>query len=149
MELVHKVKVDDIECQLHPIPMRTKMALDGKVLRFISPAAKALFSQAHDRTIDQEMMGLIIQGISESFAALNAVEFDSMMSELLSSVIATIPGKAPVQLSGKDFDTALHGYSSMTVYKIIFEVMRYNKFLPFELGGLVQSIGSLTPQTAG
>jgi len=152
MNLIEDVEVDGIKCQLHCIPTRKKMLLDSKVIRVIGPimgGLAGLTPEMAEKEIDPAFISGMFNRIGEALASLPDYEYEALLNDLLSSVTAIVPGKAPVQLDAAGIDTALRGYGTKTVYQILMAVLKFNKFLPFDLGGLALSTGNGTKATAG
>lgn len=149
MEMFHKKTIDSIECQFHQIPMRKKAMLDPKIADIMGPIMVELMKQSMDAEADVAFMGKMVDKLGACLNKLPEVDYQMLTDELMSSVIATAPGKAPLQLTPQNIDNALAGYGMSTYYRILFEVIQFNKFLPFDLAGLASSIGSVIPQTNG
>ena len=83
-------------------------------------------------------------GVQDALASLPDFEFDALLVGMCSSVSTHIEGKGNCTLiTGDLIDAALESTAQM--YKLMYEVARYNKFLPFGLVGA----GDATPATAG
>ena len=97
----------------------------------------------------QDALGMVdlsrvSMGVQDALASLPDHEFDALLVGMCSSVSTHIEGKGNCTLiTGDLIDAALESTSQM--YKLMYEVARFNKFLPFGLVGA----GDATPATAG
>lgn len=83
-------------------------------------------------------------GAQEALSALPDHEFDALICGMFSNVSTSVPNKGNVSLvTGDLIDMAIDSTAEM--YQLMYEVARFNKFLPFGLLGA----GDATPATAG
>lgn len=133
--------IDGIEFQLSPFPVLTAAKLDKKVLAVIAPVLGGLDSLLAD--IDFEKLS---RGIQQALSSMDDFEFLKLILELFSHTKAIAPGQAPIEMTTEEaINKALATGGVLTVYKLAFEVMRYNKFTPFA----VASSGDLMSAIAG
>jgi len=120
--------------ELSPLKGRKALRLDRKVVTLLLPVFKGIDMKdmsmnALQSNID---LGAIVDGITEGLGKMSEQEYSDFIEELLSTVIVKPKGVAPAQMSGEVLDTLC--LPPIDTYKLLFEVMRYNKFTPFALG---------------
>lgn len=83
-------------------------------------------------------------GVQDALASLPDHEFDALLVGMCAHVSTHVEGKGNCSLmTGDLIDAALESTAQM--YRLMYEVARYNKFLPFGLVGA----GDATPATVG
>ena len=138
---VLKIEVDKMRFQLSPLPLLKVLRLDKKVLALVLPALSGFTDL--DAQID---FGLLSKGISEALTRMPDNDFESLALDLLSSVAYLPDNGAPVEMtSAQELNTIFSG-KILTIYKLLFEVMRFNKFSPF---ALLEGGGNLTGLISG
>jgi hypothetical protein len=141
------VTVDGITLQLRKIEVFKRISLDRKLDALLGPVAGTIMSavgkDGFEANIDMAMTKIAMH-----LSSMPESEYMPMVEELLSSVTAIVPGKQAVELTRDGMDV-LEDYGMTTIYKIIFEVMKWNKFLPFDLAALQQRIGAVMTKING
>lgn len=141
-----EVTLDGMKFQLSSLPALTALRLDKKIVALLLP----VMGGADDISLDAEIdLSKCIYYLSESLSNLKDDEFQSLIIDMLSTIIYIPDGKPPVQLSRDVIDTDFRG-KLMTIYRLIWEVMGYNNFSPFVVmgGGLgINITGMLQKQT--
>lgn len=125
------IKINGMEFQLRPIPILSALKLDKKVVSLLLPLLGGVEDLSLDAKID---IGKGMNAIAEVLGKMPDVEFEKFVIDMLSSTVAILPGQAPQEISAGNFNTIFAG-SLMTVYKLLWEVMKFNKFSPFGLAG--------------
>jgi len=130
-----KIKIEDKEFQLQPLKVMVALRLDKKVITLLLP----LLSNVKD--LDSEInLGSALGKFAESLQNLPDDEYESFMKDLFSTVTYLPKKGIPVELS-EAMDSAFQG-NITAMYKLAWEVMKYNKFSPFEL--MAGGLGNLT-----
>lgn len=121
-----ELTVDNLNFHLQPLPVMKAMRLDKKVVSLILPIFGGMEGASSLDT------GSLFSGISKALATMPDTDFESMVMELLSTTIYCPPGGSPETLNVDIINSAFQG-KLQTIYKLLFEVMKYNKFSPFVL----------------
>lgn len=143
------IVIDGMAFQFQPLPAMRALRLDKRVVTLIVPVIGSMkeFSLDAEIPLDQ-----VAQGISTALQGLSDSDFETLVADLLSTVVHQPSGEPPIQLEPQSINKYFQG-KLMTLYKVAFEVMRYNKFSPFALleGGAAmrQIISSLGPKKKG
>lgn len=127
--------IDGIEFYFQPLPAFTALKLDKQIISLIAPALGGLDS-LDNLSLDTDInLKVITQGIGKALDSFDSEEYEKFILSLLSFTLH-IPGdgkNTPQPIDKQKFDQLFTG-NLQTVYKLIFAVMKYNKFLPFVLG---------------
>lgn len=154
---IQEIEVDGLKFQLHPMSPLEARKWDVRVVRLVAPLLGALDgakltektaeedeekSESEDLDISFSNVGKAIQ---EAFNLLSDSDMEAFLKGMFAKVIF-IPDDAPsIPLTTTQaIDKALAGGNGpMTVYKLLYEVAKYNKFTPFALlggGGATEGI---------
>jgi hypothetical protein len=136
-----RIRVDGLCFDMQPLPALKAIGLDKKILTLAIPILGGLKNISLDSDIDFEA---ISRGLYEAFNKLDTAEFEILVSDILCKTAYMPEHGAPEELTKTTIDRIFQG-SLQTLYKLIFEVMRFNKFTPFVLaegGGVAKLIGS-------
>ena len=129
----------DMEFFLSPLPALTAIKLDKRVLTLLLPALSGFKELSLDSSID---LNALTKGVSEALGRMDDKDFEELVLQLLSTAVYQKQGSAPLELNDKHNINKVFGGELISLYKLLFEVMRYNKFSPFVLlegGGSVMS----------
>ena len=138
--------IDGIKFYFNPLPARLALKLDKQVITLITPALGGLKDFDLKKYID---LKAIVEGIGEALRSLDGDDFIKLVLDLLCKTATCPEGEGPQLIDGDIFDKVFSG-NNKTVYKLMFAVMKYNKFLPFELGlggSVMKKILSLNEKT--
>ena len=154
-----QVPIDGKVFNLSPMKARKVGELERKLLKSLAPLPAGmggvlsllpdLAKEGDKSLLLQDALGMVdlsrvSMGVQDALASLPDHEFDALLVGMCSSVSTHIEGKGNCTLiTGDLIDAALESTSQM--YKLMYEVARFNKFLPFGLVGA----GDATPATAG
>ena len=154
-----QVPIDGKVFNLSPMKARKVGELERKLLKALAPLLAGmggvlsllpdLAKEGDKSLLLQDALGMVdlsrvSMGVQDALASLPDHEFDALLVGMCSSVSTHIEGKGNCTLiTGELIDAALESTSQM--YKLMYEVARFNKFLPFGLVGA----GDATPATAG
>ena len=135
------IEIGDMKFQLNPLKGFKAVKLDKKVISLCLPALKGV-KDMDEQSID---IGMIISGITDALDGMTEGDFEKFVLDLLSTTILQITGKPPMVIDSNTIDSEFQG-ESITLYKLLFEVMKYNKFTPFVLasGGGSGTLKTLT-----
>jgi hypothetical protein len=121
--------IDGMDFHFQPLPALTALKLDKQIVSLIVPALGGLKDLSLDTKVD---LKLITQGIGEALSGLKDEETEKLVLSLLSYTLYKPSGAAPYTITKEKFNQLFTGILP-TVYKLIFAVMKYNKFSPFVL----------------
>lgn len=154
-----QVPIDGKVFNLSPMKARKVGELERKLLKALAPLLAGmggvlsllpdLAKEGDKSLLLQDALGMVdlsrvSVGVQDALASLPDHEFDALLVGMCSSVSTHIEGKGNCTLiTGELIDAALESTSQM--YRLMYEVARFNKFLPFGLVGA----GDATPATAG
>ena len=148
-----KVCVDNMNFQIQQFPARKGMRLEKKTISILSPVLdfltsnKDLLAEAVDpgtsknkrkgkgkSILDAEIdFSKLSDAIQKILSGLDDSEFDDYIFAMLENVFY-LDGKAEAQLKPELFDRIFVG-KSLTVYKLLIEVMKANNFIFFAFKG--------------
>ena len=122
-----------------PLQLMKALRLERKILQVVSPLLGGLNGVDVKSEANVSFFVGLAPTIADALSTLSDNEFAALSTDLLSSVMWLPEGKPPIML---ETDQALNDAymvlgSTMSVYKVMLEVMRQNKMLPFELAGLI------------
>ena len=127
---------------INGLPLLRALSLDKKISSLLLPIFSGVKSLG-DNALDEEFdLSAVVEGIQKGLGTLSDSEYEKIIVDLLACVQYLPSGAEVVELT----DAAIlnkHFQGKMNIiYKLIIEVMRVNKFLPFALmeGGKVQNI---------
>ncbi len=127
-----EVVVDKHTFQIIPMGGIKAMLLDKKIITMLVPVMGGLKDM--DAEIDFK---LISEGIYEALSKLSEIEYKKLILDLLAEVIFVntnaIEGDAESPAMTEHTIDKKFGRKLMVLYKLIIEVMRFNKFTPFEM----------------
>jgi len=133
-----EIVIDEMKFQLNPLKGFKALKLDKKIVSILMPMIKGIDSL--DSDID---FGKAISGLAEALESMKDDDYEKFILDLLSTTIYTPAGKVPEVLGQTAIDNYFQGCAT-TLYQLMFEVMKYNKFTPFEL---VSRVGTGTLKT--
>lgn len=134
-----QIVIDGITFQLHPLPILSAAKLDKRVVSLLAPVLGTV------KSLDDEIdLGKVIDVVMEALSNLSDSDYEQFIIDLCSTVICVVPGQPPTEVTSQKINEIFKG-SLKTLYKLMYEIMRYNKFTPFELmaGGNVNQIMSI------
>jgi len=134
-----KINIDGIDFMLNPMKVFTALRLDKKVISLLLPAMKGLSGSKLDDEVD---FGEILAALGESLEKMSDAETEKFFVEILQGVQIMEPGQPVKEVTPDVIGTSFQG-KLMTLYKLVGEVMKFNKFTPFEMlqaGGLMSLI---------
>lgn len=138
--------IDGMKFYFQPLPALMALKLDKKVITLIIPALGGVDKIDLDAKID---LKTITQSIGGALRSLGDEEFEKFVLDLLSTSLYLEDGNPQQEITKEKFDLIFMG-KLPTVYKLIFAVMKFNKFSPFELlggGNVMKKILSFTEKT--
>ena len=138
---VKNIVIDGLNFQTRPIPPLLALRLDKKIVYLVLPIFKNIKSLDVDATLD---IGAITETLSKSLESLGDEEFENFIVNMFSTTVCTPEGGAPLGLNEKkNIDIVFVG-RLFSVYKLLWELMSYNKFSPFVIaGGGMGTLGTL------
>lgn len=132
---IQNVTIDGMEFQLVPLPSLKAARLDKKVISILAPVFGTV------KSLDDEIdISKVVDVVMDALSKLSDEEYEKFIIDLCSGVTCHKPGQPPVQLMGENINELFRG-ALKTLYKLMYEVMKYNKFSPF---ALMADSGNLT-----
>ena len=129
------VKLDGIKFQIQTMSALKAAVLDRKILAIILPAVSGL-AENSDQGLDTEITYAgLLNNVGEGLLKLKDDEYEDLVLQMFSKVIAIAPNKAPMELVNEAAINEIFQGSIMTIYKLIMEVMKHNGFSVFGLAG--------------
>lgn len=128
MIAITQVEVDGMKFQLIPLPLLKVLKLDKQLLTLLLPALSGF------KNLDAEVdLEAITKGISEALTRMPNEDFESFVTDLLSCATYLPSNSPPVQMTSTDQVNTIFSGKILSVYKLLFQVMKHNKFSPFAL----------------
>jgi hypothetical protein len=128
---VEKVIINNKEFNLTPLPVMRALKLDKKVISLILP----LFSGIEEFDLDAEVdITKMISAFSDSLSKMPDQEYQEFILNMLSTTIYCPSGGTPMEFNSEDSLRAFQG-DIISLYKLLWEIMKYNKFSPFAVVG--------------
>jgi hypothetical protein len=124
-------EINGMRFHFNPLPAKKALKLDKRVITLLVPIFGGLKDLNLNSGIDTETMA---RGVSEALSNMTDEDYDKFIIDLLSATQYYQEGVAtPVEITSTVIDTIFRGELA-TLYKLMFEIMKYNKFFPFALG---------------
>jgi len=143
------VNVDGLKFSIQQFTARQALRLEKKTITVLSPVLKVLSDDnvksikknkksSLDQDIDISKIANVIQEILQNFSD---DDFENYVFKMFENVICYEEGSTPTQMTSEIFDRIFVG-KNITIYKLLIEVMKANKFSFFGLmgGGLLSKI---------
>ena len=159
-----QITIAGIKFILKKLPTLTALRLDKKVVQIILPALGGLsnlkgvikninldtdLSNINPADLDLSKLGNIFQLFSECLMSMSDNEYEKFLQEMVQSTQAIAPGVGAIDLGDAGSLEQLD-ISPVSMYKLLYEIMQFNKFSPFELvvgGNGIIGTGFLNGQT--
>lgn len=125
------IEVDGMEFYLQPLPALKAIKLDKRIVSLLVPALGGLKDISLNTNIDMET---IAKGIAEALERMEDNDVEKLVVDLLDGAAYMEKGAAAQDMTANIINTLFRG-KLVTLYKLMFEVMKYNKFSPFVLVG--------------
>lgn len=140
-----KREIDSLIFYINQFPARKAIKLEKKTITYLAPMLSILEGMNLDSDID---FSKIVKGVQEVLTNLNEDALEQYIFEMIENTSVSIFNeKKQEQIlklnseNGQIFDLIFTG-KTITVYKLLLEIMKVNKFAFFELlGGGGQKIG--------
>jgi hypothetical protein len=140
MELkTEKREIDGLTFHINQFPARKCIKLEKRTITYLAPMLNML--EGITGLDDEIDFSKIVTGIQDVLLNLNEDTLEQFISDMIASTSVGIKdanGKEKVLLlnseDGLIFDTVFIG-KNITVYKLLLEIMKVNKFAFFELMG--------------
>lgn len=127
--IYHEVEINGKIFKMSPLPALLALKLDKKVISLILP----IFGEV--KSLDQELeLGDMLKVLSNSLNTMSDQDFEKFIVDMLSTTIYMKDHSPPEHIT-RDKINLIFQSDIITIYKLVFEIMRYNKFSPFELVG--------------
>lgn len=137
-----KIEIDEMKFQLIPLKALEAVTLDKKVLELLLPALGGIQDLSLDANIDMEVLS---RGVTEALSNFDDEKTLGLILNLLKNVTYIESGKPPRGLNDQEVINDVFRGKHFTIFKLMFEVMKFNKFTPFVL---VAGGGNLTEITS-
>lgn len=143
-----QIEIDGYKFTINPLRGFKVIRLDKQVVGLVLPIFKGI---KEIKDLDSELnldVDKIVTGLQDALASMDGDTFEKFLLELFSTTQITEPGKPPYEVDSTTVGNL--GVPPLTLYKAMFEIMRYNKFTPFALGlggNATKTINGLFSQT--
>lgn len=145
------IVIEGREFQLMPMASRKASKLDIKVMKILSPALGALDGLAmvkkdkpkaeseeqggEEDDVDFDLkFDKLATAMGSVLGELDSKAYDTLLREMFAEVTGTtLKGGALLMDSDKNIDLCMEGLPPMAIYRLLYEVARFNKFSPFAL----------------
>jgi hypothetical protein len=158
MRDVLNVTIGGMEFQLLPMPIMEAWKWDRKIMQILAPLIKSLSGMkeadvsaepdSEDEEVTEEKspdvdFSSVAGAITDALTALSDAELESLVKGM-TKYANRIDCNPPIQLgSNTGVEKAFADHGPIEVYKLLFEIARYNKFSPFALAGGGNQIGGI------
>ena len=126
------ITINGIKFQILPFNARKATNVERKLMCVLLPVITPLLNAKGtlDSDIDLSSLGPAFQ---EGFGRLSDDDFFNLILETMSSTTAVLKDKAPILIENEQSFNEVFTGSTMTIYKLIWEIMKVNKFCFLEL----------------
>ncbi len=126
------ITINGIKFQIIPFNARKATNVERKLMCILLPVVAPMLNSKGglDGDIDMSTMGLAFQ---QAFGSLSDNEFFDLILETLSSTTAVLKDKAPILIENEQAFNEVFTGSTLTIYKLIWEIIKVNKFCFLEL----------------
>lgn len=134
-------EIDGIKFIINKFNPMEALQVERKIMSILIPVVSGLFSgndKESKNLLDSQLdFGSLGESFQKAFGSLSELEFEQLVIKTLNKVQAEIPEQPPIQINNiGNFNIVFaNAPSLLTVYKLIFEVMKVNKFCFFGLLG--------------
>lgn len=129
-----KIQIDGMLFYMQPLPALTAARLDKRVITLILPSFGDLDKNSLESLADMDM-GVLLSKFSKSLESIEDSSFTDLIIQLFRGTQYMSDDNAQPQDMDEEKINHLFRAKLITLYKVMFEVMRFNKFTPFELVG--------------
>lgn len=134
--------IDGMAFQFIPMAVLKASRLDKRVLALLAPVVGSLSGLDLDSEVDADRLA---RGVASALQSMDDQAFTSLLRDTLDTVVYLPEGMAPLNLGNENAINQAFTGRLDTLYKVVVEVMRYNRFTPFALlgtfGNLAQTLG--------
>ena len=138
--------IDGVKFQFQPLPVLKAARLDKRVLALIAPVLGGFKGLNMDSNMADLDLEAVARGVALALQTLPDTEFTGLLRECLETVVYLPEGAAPAPLGTEEAMGQVFTGRLDLLYRVVVEVMRFNRFTPFALlelgGGLRQILGS-------
>jgi len=126
------IMIEEYEFILNPMKTLKAMRMDKKVITLLVPVMGSLEgNQNQEQQID---FNVLSEGIGTALESLDDNQFEKFIIEILAEVQYKQTGQPVQSMTATVIDTKFRG-DLLVIYKLIFEVVKFNRFLPFVIAG--------------
>lgn len=138
-------EIDGVVFYISQSPGRKVLFIEKQTVDLILPIIGKVIPSGDEKDESKSFMDIDLSGAIYAFkdvlSGLSNKEFEEYifsMLEYTKAEVVNVKGKTIVELKDRSmFDIVFTGVSTLTLYKLLFEVMKVNRFAFFELvGGL-------------
>jgi len=141
MELKTEIKeIDGVKFLITQSPGRAVIRLDKKTTQLLLPAAKSIMSEFKkvNSYLDLDLSSMI-GSLEEVLSSMTEDEYEEYVFQMVNDTRAQFTSEKKLKVvelrNVESFDEVFTGRSPLTVYKLLFEIMKVNRFAFFELVG--------------
>lgn len=135
------VVIDEQEFQITLMPALKAAVLDRKIISMLAPTVGGA---SKNGGLDAELnLENVLNSLSDGLLKLSDSDYENLLVSLLQYVTTTVPGKGVLQLDNPGSINEVFAKKILTIYKLIFEVMKHNGFSVFGMVGDGLGIGEI------
>lgn len=143
-ELTKTITIDGMTFQITKLNALPAMQLEKHIMGLLAPIVASLMEigkNGLDAKVDFSIIG---QAFTQAVGTISDDEYQKIILDSLKNVVYLESGKPAQQMDENLFNNVFMG-KLLVVYKLIFEIMKFNRFCFFELvegGWLTEIINS-------
>ncbi len=132
MSAIKNINIDGMEFQLNKLKALKALKLEKKIMAVASPVISSTMNTGDlDKELDFSVVG---KAFATALESLDEDEYEKLLLDAVSNVTFLGDKQAPQLITKSVFDIIFVG-NLLTVYKLIYEIMKFNKFCFFEMVG--------------
>lgn len=126
-----EVEIDDIKFQIVPMGAMKASILDRKIIAMLAPSAAGLLEDGFETEVRFDKL---ISNLGNGLLLLSDDQYQSLLLNMFAKVTAIKKGNPVLQLNTvENIDDIFEDV--LTIYKLLYEIMRVNGFSLFKLVG--------------
>lgn len=135
MDIVKNVTIDGENFTLQPLLGTTVMKLNNTIAVLLAPLLASI--EGFEFDLDKELnldFDKIVKSFTTAVIGLDGDKFISFVVGMCSTTLYQPEGEPHLQMNKNIIDNKFRG-KTIIIYKLLWEIMRYNKMLPFGIWG--------------
>lgn len=141
-----RIVIDEVLFEIHQFTARECQKIELMTIKILSPLLNALgdIVKAKKVKLDEIDISAFVQPIQEILCGLDEVTYDRYINRIIAETYADFKqdgSMKPTSLKNEDIFNAVFIGRTILLYKLLIEIMKFNKFAFFGLmggGGILQ-----------